>query len=121
MTLEDFDRTILDIPKTKTEEAISAYSSINLDHLRDVAERFRKIPTYEEVLNKNIRLNKERQELIDYLQEQIKRCEKNIEIHSKEISKLVDVKNHNRHVILRVRIKMAKQVYEEILSKIEKR
>lgn len=67
-----------------------------------------------------IKKDDEKQELIDYLQEQIKRCEKNIKIHSKEISKLVDVKNHNRHVILRVRIKMAKQVYEEILSKIEK-
>lgn len=66
-------------------------------------------------------LQQEKQELISCLKERINKCDKNIKIHNKEISKFVDVREYNRHVILRKRFKVEKQVYEEILSKIEKR
>lgn len=106
MTLEEFDRAIADIPKTKTNEAISAYDSINLDHLRDVVERFRKVPTYDELLNNNMQSNKEKQELIDYLKEKIKSLKNDLK----------GIKGQERYFL-----KQILSIYEEILNKIEKR
>lgn len=61
---------------------------------------------------------KEKQELIEYLKEKIKLCDKNIEIHKKEIAGVVNISENNRHILLIKRFKVEKQIYEETLSKL---
>ena len=62
----------------------------------------------------------EKQELIDYLKEQINICDDIIKSHMKEISGVVNISDNNRHMIIIRRFTIEKQVYEKILSKIEK-
>lgn len=49
------------------------------------------------------------------------KCDKDIKIHKKEIAGVVNISENNRHILLIKRFKVEKQIYEEILSKIEKR
>ena len=65
-------------------------------------------------------LCEDKQELIDYLKEQIKQCEKNIKIHKQEIVGVVNMSENNRHILLIRQLKTEKDTYQEILSKIEK-
>lgn len=60
------------------------------------------------------------QELIKYLKERINLCDKYIKIHKEELSGVVNVSENNRHLILIKNLTIKKEIYEEILSKIEK-
>lgn len=66
-------------------------------------------------------LLKQKQELIDYLKEEINICDDIIKSHTEEINGVVNISDNNRHIILIKRFTIEKQVYEKILSKIEKR
>ena len=63
---------------------------------------------------------KEKQELIDYLKEQITLCNERIDFHKSEISGVTNISDDNRHLILIKKNKIRKESFEEILSKIEK-
>lgn len=76
------------------------------------------IMTIPDYISKIEQLEKEKQELIDYLKEKIKLCDKNIEIHKKEIAGVVNISENNRHILLIKRFKVEKQIYEETLSKL---
>lgn len=121
MTIEEFDKTMENIPKIQTNNPISSMNSINVDELRKTAEIFKRIPTFDDLQKENNKLLKEKQELIDYLKEKITKCDKDIKIHKKEIAGVVNISENNRHILLIKRFKVEKQIYEEILSKIEKR
>ena len=66
------------------------------------------------------KLQKEKQELIDYLKEQITSCNERIDFHKSEISGVINISDDNRHLILIKKNKIRKESFEEILSKIEK-
>lgn len=61
-----------------------------------------------------------RQELLDHLKERIGLCNKYIKIHKEELAGVVNVSETNRHLMLIKNLTIKKEVYEEILSKIEK-
>lgn len=65
--------------------------------------------------------HQEKQELIEYLKEQIIKCDKDIKIHKKEIAEVVNISDDNRHLILIKTLTIEKEIYKKILSKIEKR
>ena len=72
------------------------------------------------IANERDRLLEEKQELIDYLKEQITLCDERIDFHKSEISGVADISDDNRHLILIKKNKIRKESFEEILSKIEK-
>ena len=72
------------------------------------------------IANQRDKLLEEKQELIDYLKEEISMCDERIDFHKKEISGVVNISDNNRHLILIKKNKIKKETYEEILSKIEK-
>lgn len=65
-------------------------------------------------------LRNNRQELLDHLKERIGLCNKYIKIHKEELAGVVNVSETNRHLMLIKNLTIKKEVYEEILSKIEK-
>ena len=70
--------------------------------------------------DKLINVKHKQQELKYYLKEQIEKCDEYIKSHKEEISGVVNINENNRHLILIKRFMMEKEIYEEILSKIEK-
>lgn len=70
--------------------------------------------------DKLINIKHKQQELKHYLKEQIEKCDEYIKSHKEEISGVVNINENNRHLILIKRFMMEKEIYEEILSKIEK-
>lgn len=78
------------------------------------------IMTIPDYISKIEQLEKEKQELIDYLKEKIEACDKYIKIHKREIAGVINISNKNRHLILINTLSIEKDVYEKILNKIEK-
>lgn len=70
MDVKEFDKLINSLPKVKIDKPISSMNSINVEDLRNAVERFKKIPTYQDLL-------KENQELKEQLEEHIKAETKN--------------------------------------------
>lgn len=64
---------------------------------------------------------REKQELIESLNEKIKKCEELIIKHKQSIKGIVNISDNNRHLIFIKTLGIEKQTYQEILSKIEKR
>lgn len=59
MNKEEFLKAIENVPKTDSINSISAYNSINVEDLANAVERFKKIPTYDELLKENQELKKQ--------------------------------------------------------------
>ena len=53
MTKEEFLKAIESVPKTDSINPISAYISLNVEDLANAVERYKKVPTYDELLKKN--------------------------------------------------------------------
>lgn len=94
----------------------NSYSIRNYFHT-DMTHQERALFSFENLV---IDFIEEKQVLIDYLKEKITKCDKDIKIHKKEIAGVVNISENNRHILLIKRFKVEKQIYEEILSKIEK-
>ena len=61
MNKEEFFKAIENVPKTDSINPISAYNSINVEDLANAVDRFKKVPTYDELLKEN----KKYKEVID--------------------------------------------------------
>lgn len=64
MSEEEFLKAIESVPKTDSINPISAYNSINVEDLANAVDRFKKVPTYDELLKKNQKYK----EVIDKIQ-----------------------------------------------------
>ena len=53
MNKEEFLKAIENIPKIDSINSISAYNSINVEDLANAVDRFKKVPTYDELLKEN--------------------------------------------------------------------
>ena len=53
MNKEEFLKAIENVPKTDSINPISAYNSINVEDLANAVDRFKKVPTYDELLKEN--------------------------------------------------------------------
>lgn len=62
MNKEEFLKAIENVPKTDSINTISAYNSINVEDLANAVDRFKKIPTYDELLKENQELKKQVEE-----------------------------------------------------------
>ena len=56
MNKEEFLKAIENVPKIDNINPISAYNSINVEDLANAIERFKKVPTYNELLKENKQL-----------------------------------------------------------------
>ena len=63
MNVEEFDELINTIPKVESDNPISAMDSINVEDLRNAVERFKKIPTYQDLLKENQELKKQLEDM----------------------------------------------------------
>lgn len=61
MNKEELLKAIMELPKTETDDLISAMNSINVNDLMSAVDRFDKVPTYDELLKEN----KKQKEVID--------------------------------------------------------
>ena len=61
MNKEELLKAIESVPKIDSINPISAYNSINVEDLANAVDRFKKVPTYDELLKEN----KKYKELID--------------------------------------------------------
>lgn len=53
MNKEEFLKAIENVPKTDSINPTSAYNSINVEDLANAVDRFKKVPTYDELLKEN--------------------------------------------------------------------
>lgn len=53
MNKEEFLKAIENVPKTDSINSISSYNSINVEDLANAVDRFKKVPTYDELLKEN--------------------------------------------------------------------
>lgn len=67
MNKEEFLKAIENVPKIDSINPISAYNSINVEDLANAIERFKKVPTYDELLKEN----KKYKEVIDKVRKEI--------------------------------------------------
>ena len=67
MTKEEFLKAIESVPKTDSINPISAYNSINIEDLANAVDRFKKVPTYDELLKENQKYK----EVIDKIRKEI--------------------------------------------------
>ena len=58
MNKEEFLKAIENIPKIDSINSISAYNSINVEDLANAVDRFKKVPTYDELLKENQKYKK---------------------------------------------------------------
>lgn len=70
MNKEELLKAIENVPKIDSINPISAYNSINVEDLANAVDRFKKVPTYDELLKEN----KKYKELIDKAIEYIEKC-----------------------------------------------
>lgn len=97
MNKEEFLKLIDGIPKTKTNNFVSAYNSIDVDDLAKAVERFKKVPTYKELLKENQQLkdkNNKYKEVIDKI--------KNILNNQMNYREFVDIVNAIEDVVKEV-------------------
>ena len=55
VTLEEFDKAINELPKTN--DMVSTFSSVSVKELRKAVERFEYVPSFDDLLKENNRLN----------------------------------------------------------------
>lgn len=67
MNKEEFLKAIENVPKTDSINPISAYNSINVEDLANAVDRFKKVPTYDELLKENQKYK----EVIDKIRKEI--------------------------------------------------
>ena len=70
MNKEEFLKAIENVTKTDSINPISAYNSINVEDLANAVDRFKKVPTYDELLKENQKYK----EVIDKAIEILKLC-----------------------------------------------
>lgn len=103
MNNEEFDELINKIPKVESDNPISTMNSINVEDLRNAVERFKKIPTYQDLLKENQKykeaidkaksLNEEISHIIyeDFLEENVIGCKYLYERVKKQLDILKEV------------------------------
>lgn len=69
MNKEEFLKAIENVPKTDNINLTSAYNSINVEDLADAVDRFKKLPTYDELLKENKQLKSILTKLSEWLKE----------------------------------------------------
>lgn len=81
MDREEILKAIMELPKENTYNPISTMNGINVDDLISVVDKFDKIPTYQNLLNKNVNLQqqlKKKNEVIEkacnYCYSEIDKC-----------------------------------------------
>lgn len=97
MNKEEFLKAIENIPKTDSINPISAYSSINVEDLASAIDRFKKVPTYDELLKENQKYK----EVFDKLNKYIKllgkydgeKCTRGFSMMTADFNKLLDILN----------------------------
>ena len=95
MNKEEFLKAIESVPKTDSINPISAYNSINVEDLASAIDRFKKVPTYDELLKEN----KKYKEVIDKVSSQIKlygkydgeKCTRCFSMMTADFNKLLDI------------------------------
>lgn len=67
MNKEEILKAINKLPKIETNNLISTMNSINVDDLMSAIDRFDKVPTYQDLLNKNNKLEQTLDEIEKYI------------------------------------------------------
>ena len=67
MNKEEFLKAIENIPKIDSINPISAYNSINVEDLANAVDRFKKVPTYDELLKENQKYKEVIDKAIDFI------------------------------------------------------
>lgn len=74
VSLKEFDKAINELPKTN--DIVSSFSSVGVKELRKAVERFEYVPSFNELLEKNNRLNNIINELEKFMNEDYEYYEK---------------------------------------------
>ena len=72
MNKEEFLKAIENVTKTDSINPISAYNSINVEDLANAVDRFKKVPTYDELLKENQKYKKVFDRAIEYIEKETK-------------------------------------------------
>ena len=72
MNKEEFLKAIENVTKTDSINPISAYNSINVEDLANAVDRFKKVPTYDELLKENQKYKEVIDKAIDLVEKLIK-------------------------------------------------
>ena len=67
MNKEEFLKAIENVSKTDIINPISAYNSINVEDLANAVDRFKKVPTYDELLKENQKYKEVIDKAIEYI------------------------------------------------------
>ena len=65
VTLEEFDKAINELPKTN--DIVSTFSSVSVKELRKAVKRFEYVPSFDDLLKENNRLNNIIDKAIEYI------------------------------------------------------
>ena len=69
MNKEEFLKAIENVSKTDSINPISAYNSINVEDLASAIDRFKKVPTYDELLKENKKYKEVIDKAIEYMKD----------------------------------------------------
>ena len=69
MNKEEFLKAIENVPKIDIINPISAYNSINVEDLANAVDRFKKVPTYDELLKENQKYKEVIDKAIEYMKD----------------------------------------------------
>ena len=69
MNKEEFLKATENVPKTDSINSISAYNSINVEDLANAVNRFKKVPTYDELLKENKQLKDNWNKLKEFIKD----------------------------------------------------
>ena len=75
MNKEEFLKAIENVPKIDSINPISAYNSINVEDLASAIDRFKKVPTYDELLKENKKYKEVINKAIKKLEQEITFCQ----------------------------------------------
>ena len=106
VSLKEFDKAINELPKTN--DIVSTFSSVSVKELRKAVERFEYVPSFNDLLEENNRLNNIIDELEKWLESEIDRVIKLI--NPKKVIKPYGEENYYyENMLLR---------YKEVLDKL---
>lgn len=120
MNKEEFLKAIENVPKIDSINPISAYNSINVEDLANAVDRFKKVPTYDELLKENQKLETEKEQLnslVNSCQEEIRRLKKQLEEYKDKVNWYENFEINKTIDKLRIRHNNQQREFMEYMTK----
>ena len=100
MNIEEFEELINAIPKVESDNLpVSTMNSINVEDLRNAVKRFKKIPSYQELLEENQELKKQLEDYKKWYQDELEENAELSDLWINRRARTIELENQQKEFI----------------------